>query len=126
MLVKDGTISYGSTGTKSTIVCGFQPDEIDFRVSGLYGGGDTDAHFSLGKYIAGATIPQHVDSVFNDTTNSESISDDTKVIKHLEWNGSAVSPVIEATVNSVSATGFALNLTQASAAYNIYFVARKY
>jgi len=126
MLIKDGTVAFGSTGLTATITCGFQPDEIDFYVSGLFSGGDTECHFSQGKYLAGATIPQHVDSTFSNGTSSTSISDDTKVLNHLEDNGSGIVSVIVGTVASVSATGYKLNLSQASSAYNIYFVARKY
>jgi hypothetical protein len=119
MSYANGTAAYGSTGIK-TITTGFLPEYIRVTVSGLFGGGDTEAHISIGS---GTPTKYHVSSTFSNGTNNESVDSASYVIYHMEDNGSGVVSVIEATIDSFNATNFKLNVGKASAAYNIYWEA---
>lgn len=120
MAYKNGTIAFGSTGVTSTITAGFQPVYVRLTVSQKFGVTDGDAHLSIG---AGTPTAYHVDSIFNDTVNSKSFESTSYVIYHMVFNGTNIVTVIEATIDSFSATGFKLNVGKANSNYNIFWEA---
>lgn len=114
-----GTASFGSTGLQ-TITTGFLPIYVRATVGALFSGTDTDAHLSIGS---GTASIYRVNSFFNDGVNIETKSISSKLIHHMEFDGVNIVPVLEGTINSFNATNFKVNMTTATANYQIFFEA---
>lgn len=112
-----GTISHGTTGTK-TITCGFAPIYAKITVAAQVGTVDGVIHKSEGW--TDGTV-QYYNTIYSDTTGHQTICGNTKLVSHYARVGGVITEIINATFNSFTATQFKYNVNTANANYQ-YFV----
>lgn len=107
--------SYGTTGVK-TITCGFAPVAMRITV-GAKSGSTAAGQLSVGS--ADGTR-QVYDSVFSDTTGSQSKSGINKIISHWERVSGTLTEKVAGTFDSFTATEGKFNITTADNNYSVH------
>lgn len=115
--------AYTSTTTLSTAgtgvvvsTPGFQGSLAEIKVSGLFGAADSTVRFSLG--FADGTR-QNCDSLFSDGTLYDSRKVTNKIVSLWDNVGGTLTEVLSASFHSFTATQLKLNVTTASANYQV-------
>lgn len=115
------TNAHGTNGVK-TITCGFQPVKAKLTVTGLFSATpdlttDSDNHKSVGTTDG---TRQHCNTNYSDgSSNNITISDDTKMIRHIEEVSGVPTEVMTIALDSFTATAFKYNVIKFDANYNI-------
>lgn len=118
------TAAYATTGVK-TITTNFQPVNVRLTVSQKYTGTQTYLHYSMGAGglvdVSGTpTMRQHVDSVYQDSTGSQTVSSDSKVVSFYDRVSGTLTEIMAASIDSFTATQLKLNFTTVNVNYNIF------
>ena len=117
----EGPVTIESTGSAVEFSgIGFRPDHLELRV------GPKNNSAALVQKCEGFVDEGGYYGCFSeyiDATSSEQKRFDNKVLYHRERVGGTLSTVIEATFHSFTNDGFKLNISQASANYDVWISA---
>jgi len=120
----NGTIAYATTGVQSPITLGFQPTNIKITVSQKWNGPQSYIHYSTGYgglvNVGGTpTMRQHVDSLFQDATGSQTLSSDSKVVSFYDRVSGTLTEILSVSIDSFTTTALKLNVLTANSNYNL-------
>lgn len=118
------TAAYATTGVK-TITTNFQPTNIRITVSQKYTGAQSYLHYSMGAGglvdVSGTpTMRQHADSIYQDPTGSQTVSNDSKVVSFYDRVSGTLTEVMAASIDSFTSTQLKLNFTTVNVNYNLF------
>ncbi len=110
-----GLTTFGSVGLR-TVTVGFQPIAYRITVGQRFGVTDQDDHVFVGGSDG---TRQHVVGSFEDNTGRQTFTETGKVITQKERIGGVITEVLSASHDSMAATGPRVNVTKATANYQV-------
>lgn len=110
-----GTVAFSTNGVKAVTV-GFQAIGYRLTIGEVFGGTDNFVHMSVGGTDG---TDHYCNSTYKDNTGGLTRTVDNRVISHFERVAGALTEIMEASHDSITATQIKFNMLLANIDYNI-------